>query len=97
MDTQILDDEVVEFKARTFVDLALEVDQVYTILDALYFDRENPPLKVMELIKEIEYTLIDHDLPLDREEYTTQEAVIHPDNEQYKRVTYWLNAEHNDK
>jgi hypothetical protein len=50
----------------------------------------------MELIREIEYTLLDHDLPLDREEYIKQEMVNHPDNEQYKRITYWLNAEHTD-
>jgi hypothetical protein len=96
MDTQTLDENIVEIKPRLFVDLALEVEQVYSILDALYFDTANPPEKVMELIKEIEYTLLDHDLPLDREEYLKQEMVNHPDNEQYKRITYWLNAEHTD-
>lgn len=92
-----LDDTIIETKPRTYVDLALEAEQVYAILDALYFDTANPPLKVLDLIKEIEYTLLDHDLPLDREEYLAGEMVNHPDNEQYKRIVYWRDAEHTDK
>ena len=99
MATEILDDvdNVIEIVPRTFVDLALTVEDVYTVLEALYFDSSNPPLKVLDIIKQIEYTLLDHDLPADRAEYSAQGMVNHQENEQYKRIAYWLNAEHNEE
>lgn len=96
MSADTLDDTVIEIVPRTFVDLALTIEDVYTLLDVLYFNESEPPLKVKDIIDQIEYTLIDHDLPADREEYLAQGMVNHPENEQYKRITYWMDAEHTD-
>jgi len=95
--TMLADDvDIIESTPVDTLDVALTADEVYTILECLYFDTEAPALKVLDIIKQLEYRLLDYDLPADRAEYNAQEMVNHPDNEQYKRITYWRDAEHND-
>jgi hypothetical protein len=88
--------DIIEYPSKETIDVALTPDELYTVLECLYFDTTAPASKVLDLIKQLEYRLLDYDLPADRAEYYAQGMVNHPDNEQYKRITYWRDAEHND-
>lgn len=95
--TMLADDiDIIESTPKDIIDVALTPEELYTVLECLYFDTSAPALKVLDIIKQLEYRLLDYDLPADRAEYEAQGMVNHPENEQYKRITYWRDAEHND-
>lgn len=78
------------------VDCALDPKMVYDILDALYENVVNKPEDNWEAITYLEDRLLDLNMPLAREVYET-EVGVHPENEQYKRLIYWRDAEREDK
>lgn len=80
----------------TLVDCALEPKMVYDILDALYENVVNKPEDNWDAITYLEDRLLDLDLPLAREVWESGNY-DHPENEQYKRLVYWRDAEKADK
>lgn len=81
----------------TRVDVSLDAESVYVILDELYQGVCNEPQKLIEIITMLEKHLEDAGLPVDRDTYDDEIGLTHPENEQYKRLTYWLDAEREDK
>ncbi len=81
----------------TLVQPMLTPDMVYLILDELYEGQVNDPDAVMEVITQLEYHLVELGLPIDREDYEDGSYLDHPENEQYKRLTYWLDADKNER
>ena len=81
----------------TRVEVSLDAETMYVILDELYQGAVNDPEKLMDTILLLERALEDAGLPVNRDEYDNDYFVPHPENEQYKRITYWLDAERKDK
>ena len=81
----------------TRVELSLDAETMYVILDELYQGAYNSPEKLMDTILLLESALEDNGLPVNRDDYEDDSYLSHPENEQYKRITYWLNAERKDK
>ena len=79
------------------LDLTLRPKEAYIILDALYEGEMNDPLDNKDVIDYIEARLVEAGLPLTLEEYQENYLDTHPENEQYKRLTYWLEADRADK
>jgi hypothetical protein len=61
----------------TLVDVALEPEMIYNILDALYDDTYNNALDNLDAINYLEARLLDNDLPLERETY--EETIKSPE------------------
>lgn len=79
------------------LDLTLRPKEAYLVLDALYEGEMNDPLDNKDVIDYIEARLVEAGLPLTLEEYQENYLDTHPENEQYKRITYWRDAERDDK
>ena len=87
--SNVLDDELVEVidpLDSTVVDVAFTAREMYTVLNALYFDSANDPYKVLDLVRYLEERLLDSDLPSSIEEFDSEFLNNHTDNEQYKRI-----------
>jgi len=70
----------------TVVDATFTARELYTVLDALYFDTSNIPEDVLDIIRYLEDRLLDNDLPLSRQEFKSDYINNHSENEQYKRI-----------
>jgi hypothetical protein len=84
-----IDDEVVETLDpidSTTVDVVFTARELYTVLDALYFDTSNDPYAVLDLVRYLEDRLLDNDLPSSRIEFDSEYVNNHTDNVQYKRI-----------
>jgi hypothetical protein len=82
--------EVLDPLDTTVIDIALTAKEVYMVLSCLYFDTVNPPLDVLELIKDIEGRLLDNDLPVTQQEFDSEYLNNHEDNPQYKRIIFGM-------
>ena len=80
--------EVLDPLDTEVVDITLTARDMYLVLSALYFDKANPPLDNLELIKYLEGRLLDNNLPADRQEFDSEYINDHSDNEQYKRIIF---------
>jgi hypothetical protein len=88
----VLEDTVTEIAPidTLCIDVTLTANEVYTVLESLYFDTSNPPLKVLDIIKYLEGRLLDNDMPADRQEFDSEYVNNHEDNEQYKRIIFGM-------
>ena len=80
--------EVLDPLDTEVIDIALTAREVYLVLNALYFDTTNAPTEVLDVVKYIENRLLDTDLPLTQEEFSSEYLNDHSDNEQYKRIIF---------
>lgn len=86
--------EVLDPLDTEVVDVALTAREMYTVLEALYFDTANDPYKVLDLIKYLEGRLLDNDMPADRQSFDSEYLNDHSDNEQYKRIIFATEEAH---
>lgn len=86
--------EVLDPLDTEVVDVALTAREMYTVLEALYFDTANDPYKVLDLIKYLEGRLLDNDMPVDRQSFDSEYLNDHSDNEQYKRIIFATEEAH---
>jgi hypothetical protein len=102
MDRQVLDKPVdadgvpTQTIANTSIAIPLKPLEVYILLDELENGVANDSGTREDLIDYLLDTLHWLGLPDTREEFEEQ-YYIPPENEQYKRVTMWLDAEKEDK
>ena len=86
---------------QTIVNTSLEVPlrpmEIYTILDELENGVANDPESLLYLMLYLRSTLRYAGLPDTREEFEDEYYLPHPENEQYRRVTMWLDADKEDK
>jgi hypothetical protein len=80
--------EVLDPLDTEVVDVTFTAREIYTVLDALYFDTANDPYKVLDLIKYLQDRLLDNDMPIDRQEFDSEYLNDHKDNDQYKRIIF---------
>jgi hypothetical protein len=80
--------EVLDPLDSVTVDVTFTARELYTILDTLYFDTNNPPNDVLDLVKYLGDRLLDNDLPVDRQSFDSEYLHNHEENEQYKRIIF---------
>jgi hypothetical protein len=68
----------------TLVDVSLEPEMIYNILDALYDDTYNNALDNLDAINYLESRLMDADLPLSRETY--EDTIKSPEYVEWREV-----------
>lgn len=83
--------------SNALLEIPLRALEVYTILDELEQGSMNDPVTLVGLTAYLRDVLKHAGLPDTREEYEEQYCLPHPENEQYKRLTNWLDAEKKEK
>jgi len=82
---------------NTSIEVPLRPMEIYTLLDELENGVANNPESLLDLMLYLRSVLRYSGLPDTREEFEDEYYLPHPENEQYRRVTMWLDADKEDK